>query len=145
MNDLYKYYFRPRFSDMDSYGIAHHSRYLCWFEEARIEYLGCYYQDLDFSGKRFKMPVTRVEVKYIRSVTNTENMVVKLDINYREDIPLLHLDYQLMDSKETRLYAKAYTEHIIISENGDIVNQIPEELLSILRTIKKGVNVMGEN
>jgi acyl-CoA thioester hydrolase len=33
---------RVRFADTDAQGIAHHSRYLVWFEVARVEYLRAY-------------------------------------------------------------------------------------------------------
>jgi len=44
---------RVRFADTDAQGIAHHARYLVWFEVARVEYLRAYaggYQELRGHG-----------------------------------------------------------------------------------------------
>jgi acyl-CoA thioesterase FadM len=39
MEISFDYSIEPRFSDFDLYGIAHHSRYFYWFEEARFYFM----------------------------------------------------------------------------------------------------------
>jgi acyl-CoA thioester hydrolase len=60
---------RVRYAESDQMGLAHHSAYVDWFEEARIEFMrsrGVIYRELEAQG--ILMPVIAVEVAYKRSV-----------------------------------------------------------------------------
>ena len=61
---------RVRYGETDRMGVAHHSAYVLWLEEARIEALG----EMGFPYSRLEaegvfMPVVKLEVDYRRSVT----------------------------------------------------------------------------
>lgn len=60
---------RVRYVETDQMGVAHHSAYVPWLEEARIHALreaGHSYRDMEASG--IGMPVVDLQVRYKRSV-----------------------------------------------------------------------------
>jgi len=60
---------RVRYAETDQMGVAHHSAYVPWLEEARIDWLraiGHSYRDLEAGG--ILMPVIELQVRYQRSV-----------------------------------------------------------------------------
>ncbi|RDY31939.1 acyl-CoA thioesterase [Lachnotalea glycerini] len=128
MQYRYKYYFKPRHSDMDNYGIAHHSKFFCWFEEARYESFTIFSEQFDDITKKYKLLVTKLECKYIQSVSDVKNMVVLVDVDLLLNKPILHIQYRLMDEQEKRLFAKGYTEHVFVNREGKMAMDIPAEV-----------------
>jgi acyl-CoA thioester hydrolase len=60
---------RVRYAETDQMGIAHHSAYVIWLEEARIEWLrqsGASYRDLEASG--VLLPVVEINLRYRASL-----------------------------------------------------------------------------
>ena len=60
---------RVRYGESDQMGIAHHSAYITWFEECRIELLrslGASYRELEEKG--VLMPVIDLSVRYRKSL-----------------------------------------------------------------------------
>jgi acyl-CoA thioester hydrolase len=60
---------RVRYGESDQMGVAHHSAYVTWFEECRIEMmrsLGSSYRALEEQG--LLMPVIELKVRYKRSL-----------------------------------------------------------------------------
>jgi acyl-CoA thioester hydrolase len=61
---------RVRYAETDKMGVAHHSAYVAWLEEARIEWLrarGIAYRELE--GRGVLMPVIELSIAYRRSLT----------------------------------------------------------------------------
>jgi acyl-CoA thioester hydrolase len=57
--------FRVRYAETDQMGVAHHSNYLVWCEQARTDHmrrLGVRYRDLEEQGLR--LPVVEAHVRY---------------------------------------------------------------------------------
>lgn len=60
---------RVRYAETDQMGIAHHSAFVVWLEEARIEWLrqsGASYRDLEADG--VLLPVVEVNLRYRASL-----------------------------------------------------------------------------
>ena len=67
-----------RYAETDAMGVAHHSSYVAWLEEARIEWLranGIIYRDLESQG--LFMPVTQVQVTYRRPFRFDDTLVLR--------------------------------------------------------------------
>jgi len=65
--DEHRHQIRVRYVETDAQGVAHHSAYVAWLEEARIEMLraaGQSYRDLEAAG--VLMPVTDLSLRYRR-------------------------------------------------------------------------------
>jgi acyl-CoA thioester hydrolase len=68
---------RVRYAESDQMGVAHHSAYVPWCEEARIEWLrarGQSYRDLELSG--ILMPVIDLRITYQRSLRFDDEAVL---------------------------------------------------------------------
>jgi YbgC/YbaW family acyl-CoA thioester hydrolase len=76
---MYKYNVNVEFEDVDSYGIAHHTKLISYLERARVHF---------FTDKKF-------------DVRSTPYGLILVDINIQFKIPLL-----LMDSAEVQLKVK---------------------------------------
>lgn len=135
MKFTYKYYFKPRHSDFDNYEIAHHSKFLCWFEEARYECFEQFQEYFDAITRKYIMPVTKLDCKYYQMVTSVDKMLVIVSLDVPITSSILHLNYRLMDSDEKRLYAKGYTEHVFMNEDRELVTSVPEEFLKLVEYI----------
>lgn len=64
----FRHRIRVRYAETDAQGVAHHSAYVAWLEEARIEALreiGHSYRSLEADG--IFMPVTGLELRYRRA------------------------------------------------------------------------------
>ncbi len=60
---------RVRYVESDQMGVAHHSAYVAWLEQGRIEWLrtrGLRYRDLEEAG--ILLPVVELNLRYRRSV-----------------------------------------------------------------------------
>ena len=131
----YNYFFRPRHADFDEYKIAHHSKFLCWFEEARYE---CFEQFGDVFteiGNLYKMPVTRLETKFYNPVSNTNILCARVSIDFPQNLPILKIKYRLMDKNKKCLYAKGVTEHVFADEELRILKETPEAFNKIITSI----------
>ena len=72
---------RVRYAETDTMGVAHHSAYVAWLEEARIEWLrsrGVSYRDLEEQG--LFMPVTNVSIQYRRPFRFDDAMLLKTSV-----------------------------------------------------------------
>lgn len=128
MEYCYEYIFKPRHTDFDVFKIVHHSKYFCWFEEARYDLFTQLPVTFESIIDKYGFPVTRVECKYIRSVSKTANMSVEVKLKVDVDTPIIHFDYRLLNSSKKILYAKAYTEHVLLDREGRLLKAYPEDV-----------------
>ncbi len=71
---------RVRYAETDQMGVAHHSAYVPWLEEARIEWLramGVEYRELEHSG--VLMPVIDLAIRYQRSLRFDDQVELSTD------------------------------------------------------------------
>lgn len=124
-----EYVFRPRFSDMDSYMIAHHSNYFCWFEEARFYFLQ---KKMGLSAETIsdlKIPVIDIFCKYHRPVEFGSEYVILLKVSGDYDNYKFQCDYRLLSSNKEKQYAKGYSTHVFL-DNGEIMTRLPDDILA---------------
>jgi acyl-CoA thioester hydrolase len=65
-HDIAPYLRRAHYYETDQMGIVHHSNYIRWFEEARLDYMkqaGLNYEKIEEDG--ILMPVTYVNCRYL--------------------------------------------------------------------------------
>ena len=112
------YVFRPRFSDTDAYGIVHHSKYYCYFEEARL----ALEKHLDL--KRRLPPDTDVRFPVIASSCEYRHPLVYDGTEYTVSLKCrvlgdckIEFDYFL--TKGDLIYAKGRTSHAVTA-NGEL-------------------------
>lgn len=121
-----------RYAETDKAGVVHHSAYLIWFEEGRVEWLralGQPYPDLETRGIHF--PVREVNCRY-RSpsffgnalcVTTTLDKVGRASVSFT---------YRIVRTSDDNLIADGKTLHACVNERGR-VQPLPAALASLLR------------
>lgn len=131
----FKYSFKPRFSDIDKYGIAHHSKYFCWFEEARYYLLESILQISKENLLQLYAPIISLKAEYKKSIVfeNTYVILVKVIINNFK--AAAKFEYKIMDSNEEILFATGYTEHVFTKSTGELLLETPDFLYDKIKLI----------
>lgn len=114
------YIHQVQYYETDRMGIVHHSNYVRWMEEARMDFfrqLGCGYEALEAEG--IISPVTSVECKY--KVTTTFAEEIHIDVRVAEFKGVkLKLKYAM--TREGEVVCEGYSEHCFLDNGGKIVS-----------------------
>lgn len=115
---LYKH--QVQYYETDRMGIVHHSNYVRWMEEARMDFfrqIGCGYEELEAQG--IISPVTSVECKY--KITTTFADLIEIDVQVAEFKGVkLKLKYEMMRGDD--LVCEGYSEHCFLDKDGKIIS-----------------------
>ena len=122
---------RVRYAETDQAGMAHHSAYLPWFEEGRVEFLrvlGKPYRELEAEGVHF--PVREVQCRYwalalfddVLQVTTTIDKVGGASVRF---------GYRITRPADDTLIAEGGTKHACVDDAGK-VQRLPLELKAAL-------------
>ena len=115
-----KYRHNVQYYETDRKGIVHHSNYIRWMEEARIDFLnqiGCGYDKLEEAG--IISPVTSVECKYRQSTTFPDVVFIKIYVEEFKGVRL-KLRY-LMEKADKQTVCEAWSEHCFLDTKGKLV------------------------
>ncbi|MCR4642202.1 MAG: acyl-CoA thioesterase [Lachnospiraceae bacterium] len=123
-----KFLHKVNYYETDRMGITHHSNYIRWMEEARVDFLeriGWCYEKLEKEG--IMSPVIRLECDYKLSTTFAD--VVAIEVAVEEFSGLkLKLGYRMYNAEE-KLVFEAKSEHCFLDEKGRLIrlkNRQPE-------------------
>lgn len=115
---LYRH--QVQYYETDRMGIVHHSNYVRWMEEARMDFfrqIGCCYEVLEAQG--IISPVTSVECKY--KVTTTFAELIEIDVQVAEFKGVkLKLKYTMMRGEE--VVCEGLSEHCFLDKDGRIIS-----------------------
>ena len=106
-----------QYYETDKMGITHHSNYVRWMEEARVDFLkqlGWDYAKLEKEG--IISPTVEVSCKYKKSTTFSEDVFIVVSIREFKGVKLI-LDYCMKNSEGT-VVAECVSMHCFIDKNG---------------------------
>lgn len=112
------YLHRANYYETDQMGLIHHSNYIRWMEEARIDFLeqiGWGYRELEEHG--LMIPVTAVSCQYKSPVKFGDTVRISVKITNYQGVRL-SLEYQITDDKTGRLCAVGSSSHCFCNQNG---------------------------
>ena len=115
---LYKH--KVQYYETDQMGIAHHSNYIRWMEEARIDFLnqiGWDYKTLEENG--VISPVTAVDCKYRMTTKFYDVLTIHVHVSEFKGIKL-KLRYEM--KRGEALVCEAASEHCFLDSEGRILN-----------------------
>ena len=115
-----EYQHKVHYYETDKMGIVHHSNYIRWMEEARIDFLeqiGWNYAKLEEEG--IISPVTAVDCKYKVSTSFSENITIKVSVEEFKGVKL-KLKYE-MYNEAGALVCEGRSEHCFIGTDGNIL------------------------
>lgn len=108
-------YFRTvLYYETDQMSIVHHSNYIRWFEEARMDYMkqsGVDYRDVERDG--VLMPVVRVDCRYRRSALYGDPIRIETRLTDFNGVRVRYA-YRVLHAETGLLLAEGGSEHCFI-------------------------------
>ncbi len=115
------YEHKVQYYETDKMGIVHHSNYIRWMEEARVDFL----EQIDWGMDKLEAlgmvsPVTAVECKYKVSARFPERIRIKVMIEEFRGVKL-KLRYEMCKEDGT-LVCEGHSEHGFLDTEGKIIS-----------------------
>ncbi len=134
------YHHKVQYYETDKMGIVHHSNYIRWMEEARIDFLGQIgwnYKKLEDMG--VISPVTAVDCKYKVSTYFDDVITIAVWIEEFKGVKL-KIAYEM--KRDDVVVCEARSEHCFLDAEGNIIRlrkEYPEfyETLTRLQGIRE--------
>lgn len=112
------YIHKVKYYETDKMGITHHSNYIRWMEEARVDFLdqiGFGYAKLEADG--IVSPVIGIECEYKKSTTFDDEVCIRPEIESYNGIKLV-ICYTMTDPAIGELILKGKSRHCFLSKDG---------------------------
>lgn len=112
------YIHKVNYYETDKMGVTHHSNYIRWMEEARIEFLtqiGYPYDKLEEMG--IISPVIGIECDYKASTTFSDEVEIDVKIKEFKGVRLV-IEYIMINSKTKELVLKGVSKHCFVNKDG---------------------------
>lgn len=109
---------KVHYYETDQMGIVHHSNYIRWFEEARIdmmEKMGLGYEVMEAEG--IVSPVLTVQADYLRMMRFGDIFLVKCFIKEYNGIKLT-VGYEVINEATGMVHSRGTTKHCFIDKTG---------------------------
>ena len=122
---------RVRYAETDQAGMAHHSVYLPWFEEGRVELLrsvGKPYQALEAEGIHF--PVREAYCRY-RALALFDDLLRVTTTIEKVGGASVRFGYGIVRKADDALIAEGHTHHACVDAAGK-VRRLPRDLRELL-------------
>ena len=130
---------KVQYYETDMMGVAHHSNYIRWMEEARIDYMdqiGFPYQQMETAG--ILSPVKSLQVNYLKPCTFGDE--VEIHVRARDfNGVVITMAYEMRLSGEPVFTGTS--EHVFLDRDGKFVRMkrvMPEFCEAVLQQIGKG-------
>jgi len=115
-NNITPYFRCANYYETDKMGIVHHSNYIRWFEEARLDFMrkaGMIYTDVE--KEDILMPVISVNCKYKVPVAFDDEVKIITKLTFFNGIRMKY-SYEIYKTKDGSLSAYGESEHCFIDE-----------------------------
>jgi acyl-CoA thioester hydrolase len=131
MAESYSHRIRVRYAETDQAGMAHHSSFLPWFEEGRVEllrHLGKPYQEFEAEGIHF--PVREAFCRYWAPARFDDALILATVI---EEVggASVRFGYRLTRQVDGALVAEGHTLHACVDDGGK-VKRLPSDVRKML-------------
>ena len=118
---MYLYERRAYYHETDQMGVIHHSNYLKWMEEARINLLdscGISYKLMEDNG--IISPVTAISIDYKTPCKFDDIVILELNITEYSGVKMT-VEYKIYNKDTNALYVTATSKHCFIKD-GKIIS-----------------------
>ena len=134
-----KYKHKVQYYETDKMGITHHSNYIRWMEEARVNWLdkiGWSFEKLENLG--MISPVVEINCKYINSTKFNDIVEINVMLKEYKGVKLI-VEYEMINSKTKELVAKGESKHCFMTKDGKIISikkEYPEFNETLLKELE---------
>ncbi len=116
------YEHKVQYYETDQMKVVHHSNYIRWFEEARVDWMeqmGAGYAAMEKEG--IISPVLEVTAKYKTMTRFGETVCIETRIESYNGIKLI-IQYVIRDKETGEIRCEGQTKHCFLDESGKIVS-----------------------
>lgn len=116
------YHHKVQYYETDKMGITHHSNYVRWMEEARVDYLtqiGCGYDEMENAG--IISPVLAVNCNYKKTTTFADEVVIKAKIKEYKGVRFV-IEYEMTNACDDSVVCTATSEHCFLDAEFKPIN-----------------------
>ena len=144
------YTHKVQYYETDRMGITHHTNYIRWMEEARLDFMektGWSYQKMEEIG--ILSPVLAVDCKYKNSTTFYDEVVIEVGIKAFKGVRLI-MEYSMRKKGEDTLVLTGTTEHCFMDREYRpmrLEKKFPElyhTIMELLATQERKVPLLPE-
>ena len=132
------YIHKVQYYETDMMGLAHHSNYIRWMEEARVDFmdqLGFPYAEMEERG--VVSPVKSVSCEYLKPCVFGEEVEITVTPASFNGV-VLAIRYEMRGKKTGELVCSARSEHVFLTREGHfarIKRQMPDFCAAITALI----------
>lgn len=115
--EMKPYVHSVQYYETDKMGITHHSNYIRWMEEARVDFLekiGWGFDKMESEG--VSSPVLEARCKYLKSTTFADKVSILARPRHVKGLKL-YIEYE-MRGESGALVATGFTGHCFLGKNG---------------------------
>lgn len=112
------YIHKVNYYETDKMGVTHHSNYIRWMEEARIEFLdkiGYSYYKLEQDG--IMSPVIGIECDYKATTTFNDEIEIMVSVKEFKGVRLV-IEYKMINYKTKELVLYGISKHCFVNKEG---------------------------
>ncbi len=115
---IFEYRKKVKYYETDMMGVVHHSNYIRWFEEARVEFM----RAADFSYRRMEeegiqVPVVSVSCKYKIPATFDDEITVRTSLKKYNGI-VAELAYEVRRDADGALLVSGESSHCFVDKES---------------------------
>ncbi len=112
------YIHKVNYYETDKMGITHHSNYIRWMEEARMDFLSRVgYPMTRLEAEGITSPVVSVECRYMQTTTYDDKITIEVTVEKYNGVQLV-LAYMMTNIATGATVLTARSSHCFINENG---------------------------
>jgi acyl-CoA thioester hydrolase len=114
---LKPYYHLAKYYETDQMAVIHHSNYIRWFEEARVDFLeqiGLGYDKIEAAG--IYSPVLGITCEYKSSVRFNEKVMILAKLKFFNGIKMT-IEYQVVDAVNKQIRAIGESKHCFVTKD----------------------------
>ena len=115
---MFEYIHKVHYYETDKMGIVHHSNYIRWMEEARVDFLdeiGASFFDMEARG--LQSPVVSVACKYRRPTRFDDRIQIQVSIGKYNGV-VLKVVYEMYNETTSELACTGESEHCFVDGSG---------------------------
>ncbi len=115
---IYKYRRLVKYYETDKMGVVHHSNYIRWFEEARVEFM----READISYRSMEeegvmVPVVTVDCKYKIPATFDDEVIIYTKVRKYNGI-VIELEYEVKRVSDDAVIVTGSSSHCFVDSNN---------------------------
>lgn len=122
INPIKPYLHHAKYYETDQMGIVHHSNYIRWMEEARMDAMnqfGISYRSMEESG--IISPVVSVSCQYKSMVHFDDAVQIQVKVVKYNGVRL-DLEYEMTDSITGELRTRGTSTHCFLDQGGNVLS-----------------------